>query len=212
MDIINYSKVLELPKGTPGTGILPLDMTKINEAEGQLAYTRSSNIAGLGDLMSIFNMGCNVATKYISWIKYESLKAEHEFDLAKAEVLIDKLPEAAAALKERGIKDNADFRDALIARDPKCRSLRDTMIALEAAQTFIEAKAKVFERAYWECKESIKMNSTQSSLPDFGVQQSPYVNPHPPFEVSNMPQSIGTHPRTQMQTTDGTFFIGKSKF
>lgn len=155
-DIVGAHKTLEIPRGDPGLGSLLLDMTKIYEAESRISETRVSNPATSAELTSVFNEACSVSTKYIAWVKYEILKAKRNYDLAKATVIIDKLPDEIAKLKESGLKDNADFRSALIDRDVDCRKYRDISDALEAVKSFLEAKVKTFERSYWDSKENTK--------------------------------------------------------
>jgi hypothetical protein len=190
-DLVNFGSTLELPRGVPGTEPLRLDMLKINLAENRLSETRSVNIGTMAELVSVFNESCNLTTKYIAWVKYELLKAEKEFDLAKAAVIIDQIP---AIVKERGIKDNADFRDAMVNRDQNCDSMREIILHLKAAQTFLEAKAKSFERAYWDCRDNIKRNTSNPALPNYNNFQNP--------------SSADTQPRSDQAPS----FIGTTKF
>lgn len=155
-DLIIASKILEIPRGDLGLDSLLLDMTKIYEAESRISETRVSNPATSSELTSVFNEACSVSTKYIAWVKYEILKAKRNYDLAKATVIIDKLPDEIAKLKESGLKDNADFRSALIDRDSDCMKYRDISESLEAVKSFLEAKVKTFERSYWDSKENTK--------------------------------------------------------
>jgi hypothetical protein len=98
--------------------------------------------------MSSFNEAANTVTKYMSWIKYEILTGEKEFNLAKAEVIIDKLPDEAKKLKDTGMKPNENLREALIAKDQKCSELTERLNALNAAYELLDCKARAFIRAY----------------------------------------------------------------
>lgn len=198
-DLVNQINTLEVPRGNIDEGMIRLDMMKIYEAESRISETKVSNPATAAELVSVFNEACNAATKYITWIKYEILKAKRNYDLAKATVIIDILPAEAAKLKDQGQKSNTDFREALISRDPECRKSKDIIDVLEATKAFLEAKVKTFERSYWDAKENVK-KSLASTVNTSMNMNSGY--PAPPQE-----------PSQQGMTAPGPgSFIGTSKF
>ncbi|RLF66579.1 MAG: hypothetical protein DRN30_01850 [Thermoplasmata archaeon] len=199
-DLINNLSLLEIPRGDADRGLLQLDMSLIYQAEGRISETRVANPATAAELTATFNEACNTATKYIAWIKYEILRARRNYDLAKATVIIDKLPEEAARMKEAGIKSNPDFREALISRDAECRQSKDIWDALEATKTFIEAKVKTFERSYWDAKENVKKATMASAVATSITANAGYPAPI----QDNQVQTLG-------EPSYGSF-IGKAKF
>jgi hypothetical protein len=127
---------------------MQLDMAEIYVAEGRLKEVAIVTPRSAPDLMAAYNSSANDISKYLSWVKYERLSAHKELELAKAEVIIDRLPEAAARLRDTGIKPNEDFRAALIAKDPKCSALQEKLNAIDAITALLEGKFWSFIRAY----------------------------------------------------------------
>lgn len=129
-----------------------LDMREVYMAESRLGEVARVTPATSPELMATYNEAANTLAKYLSWVKYELLSAEKEYELAKAEVILDKVPEHALKLKELGIKSSEDFRAALIAKDPKCSDLQEKINGIECVYALLEAKAESFIRAYSACK------------------------------------------------------------
>lgn len=163
MDFTLDSNVLVIPRGTRGLSPIKLDMSKIYEVESRLPETSYVNPSSAIELTAIFNQGSGIAAKYICWINYEILQAEKELDLSKSVVILEKVPEQAAKLKEMGIKPNEDYRNALISRDSDCQKFLDVLNGLKAAKEFLESKHKLFERAYYSCRNII--SQTQKHMP-----------------------------------------------
>lgn len=206
-DLVSQVPTLEVPRGDLDSPPLLLDMTKIYQAENRISEIRVANLATAADLQAVFNEACNTGNKYVAWLKYEILRAKRNFDLAKATVMIDKLPLEVAKLKEAGMKDNADFRSAIIDKDPECRSTKDVLDVLEATKTFIEVKVKSFERSYWDTKEHAKKLMGDNTIPPgLSVEAGP--------SSFSVPSSLEqTEQSDQADSKEATFsFIGVSKF
>lgn len=148
-EIANYEfKTLNLPRGKAGLPALSIDMTEVYRAEGRLREVAVANDGTSLELASYFNEVCNLTSKYISWIDYEIVEAKKEFDKAKAVVVLDKMLDEFKKFKDAGIKNNEDFREALIVRDPECARAQDTVDMLNAAKKLLEGKFWSFLRAY----------------------------------------------------------------
>jgi len=199
-DLISKLDVLEIPRGDTEKPPLRLDMSKLYIAESRISETRVSNPATASDLMAVFNEASNTGSKYVAWLRYEILRAKRNFDLAKATVMIDKLPTMVSDLKKAGIKDNSDFRAALVDRDPECRMFKDALDTLEATKSFIEAKVKSFERSYWDAKATGKALS-EPGLPSLSV---------PGSSSTSVQGDLGGTQQVSSSLT--TSFIGKTKF
>ncbi len=163
---------LTVPRGVPNLDPLILDMTRIYTAEGRIGETKSVNSLTAPELKATFNEACSITTKYMAWIKYEILMAEKYLALAKAEVIIDKLPNKIQELKEKGIKDNSDIRDALVVRDPDYQARQNALYALEAVKALLDSKAKTFERAYWDCRSIAEDRDKFSGYPSTSHKQN----------------------------------------
>ncbi len=155
MDFTLDSNVLVIPRGTRGLDPIKLDMSKVYDVESRLHETSFVTTSSAVELTSVFNQGSGLVAKYLCWVNYEILQAEKELDLCKAVVILDKLPGQAAKLKELGIKPNEDYRNAMIMRDTDCQTFLDVLNGLKAAKEFLESKHKLFERAYYGCRNVI---------------------------------------------------------
>jgi len=205
-DLLNQSKILEVPRGSLEGLPLQLDMTKLYEAESRMHEITTSNIATVAELKSVFNEACNTGNKYIAWIGGELLNAKRAFDLAKATVILDKLPDEVAKLKAAGLKDNADFRSAMVDRDEECRKVKEIIDVLETVKEFLQAKVKSFDRSYWDSKENAKRLMGAAGTPIFNQG-------NPVYEPQQTVPSYGTKQDEEVQypTSSGSF-IGVSKF
>lgn len=161
--------IITVRRGTPNVPPLNLNMHSIYQAEQRLQETRTVTPGNAPELRGAFNEACNMTTKYIAWIKYEILTAKKNLDLVKAEILLDKVPEI---LKQKGIKDNADIREAIINRDPQYQECLEVLNTLEATKHLLESKAKTFERAYWDCRDVSNDKSRIAALPNFSVDSA----------------------------------------
>lgn len=151
-NLIPAPRILRVPRGTPLKPHLELDMSLLDTAEKRLHEVRLANPALSKDLEGLFNEAANLATKYLAWIKYEILQAEKNYSLDRATVILEKLPEEALKLKEKGIKMNEDYREALIIRDEACARSLDVLNSLKAVQALLEASSETFIRAHYSSR------------------------------------------------------------
>jgi hypothetical protein len=158
--------IITVRRGTPNVPPLSLNMHSIYLTEQRLQETRAVTPASAPELRAAFNEACNTVTKYIAWIKYEILTAKKNLDLSRAEILLDKVPEV---LKEKGIKDNADIREAIVNRDQDYQEKLDVLNTLEATKSLLESKSKTFERAYWDCRDIANDKGRIAASPNFSV-------------------------------------------
>lgn len=161
-------KSIMIPKGK-GDGNFSLDMSRIYLAESRLVETKMVNPATAPELRGTFNEACNETTKFLAWIKYELLVAKKELDLTRAEIVMDKYPEAVKKLREAGMKDNADYRESFVIRDPEYQDRLNVQLTLEATEKLLKAKAKTFERAYWDCRDIARDKTRIGAHPNFNT-------------------------------------------
>lgn len=195
------SKTLTVPRGLSNLPPLVLDMSVVYQTEGRLHEVSFATPATSPELMGFFNYSCNIVMKYLSWIEYEILSAEKSFELAKASVILDKMPEAAMKYKDTGMKNNEDFRSALIATDIECSSALERLNFLKASRTLLEGKAKSFIRAYNSCKVIWERRDHIAAQPNLSGTG---------FERNMVREDIGQC--VQPEDESDYSFIGKTKF
>jgi hypothetical protein len=190
-------KVLMVPRGIPNLEPMKIDMAEVYEAEDRLNEVRHVNPQTAPELSGYFNKVCNTVTKYLSWIEYDILMAEKYLGLAKAQVILDEAPAQFEKVKDKGIKFNEDFRDALVARSVECQKCLDTLNALKAVRALLDNKAKSFVRAYNSCRYLTNTKS-QTPVPNFtsGHIGQTYDQPQKNFmgvtRIGGVPMPQGT--------------------
>lgn len=133
-------------------GPLNLDMRKVYEIEARESETKAVTPFTANELAAEFSQGCKLVAKYLSWIKYEILKANEQLELSRATVILETCPVEAAKLVH-GLKPNDAWREALIVRDKECQKWNDVIAKQEAVKSLLESKLKAFERAYYLCQK-----------------------------------------------------------
>lgn len=178
-------QLLLVPRGTPGLEPLRLDMTEVYHTERRLREVAFATPGTAPELQATYNVAANEIGKYISWVKYEKLRAEKELKLAKARVIIDDLPGHAARLKESGIKMNEDIRDAYFVKDKACSEMMEKINAIEAVLALLESKFWSFIRAH----DSVSNTAAKRGMTGINMNATP----------------------GQLETTEGGF-MGKSRY
>lgn len=145
------SKIM-VPRGIPGLGMFTIEMTEIYAAESRLKEISVVSGEASRELMGYYVDAISNVNRYLGWVTYELLHAQKYLKLAKAEVIIDKMPDQLIELKKKGQKDNADLREALVYRDSAFQQQLDTFNGLTALKAMLEAKVKTFEKAHYACK------------------------------------------------------------
>jgi hypothetical protein len=174
---------LIIPRGALGLPPQSLQMGDIYAAENRLMEVAIVNPRTVAELMATFNYAANLVTKYMGWISWDLLTAKKQFDLCKAEVILDKMPEAISKLRDMGIKNNEDFRNAMIARDPNCSAYLDVINTLTATYELLESKSKSFIRAYYTCQDQAR---NKDQLPYVNANRSPgFANSNIMGEIEN---------------------------
>lgn len=173
--------MLIVPRGLANQPPLNLDMSLVYMAEARITETKSVTPMTAGELRGTFNEACNEVTKFLAWIKYEILMAKKELDLIKSEITIDEYPDELVKLREKGLKDNSDYRDAFVRRNQKYQNQQQILLTLEATEQLLHSKSKTFERAYWDCRDIAKLRDREASLPNFSVHEGCTTEPQSNF-------------------------------
>jgi hypothetical protein len=128
----------------PQFGELPaltLDMTKIHIGEERLHEAQVVNQMTYSELEYTFNEGYREAKKSLSQVGFQLTRAKKALRKAKSTALLDDYPEF---LKEKGMKDSAQIRDAYLERIKDYTDAQDRIDMLMAISTLLESKIEVF--------------------------------------------------------------------
>ena len=129
--------------------LLQLNLEDVYKAESRLPEIAFLNPGKANELCAFFNTAVKDIQKFISLVEYHIILAERERSLAKATVIIDKLPGLVAKLKEDGMKPNDDWREAVVMRDTEYMRCEDIVSGLNAAKSMLVSKYDSFKRAYF---------------------------------------------------------------
>ena len=145
---------------------MELDMSILDEADRRMHEVRMVSHATCKELGGLFNQAANLSGKYLSWVKYELLKAEKNHNLNRATVILEKAPAEAVKLKELGIKLNEDIREALIAKDPDCSLSLDILNSLKAVEALLSSSQWSYIRAYQSADDNAKSRGNSGPTPN----------------------------------------------
>lgn len=151
------TRSLSIPRGTPNKDPIQFDMNRIDYAESRLPEVKVLNLGVVADLKSVFAEAMSDLGRYLATARFEYLQAKQQMELARAEALLDKYPDyVKSTLKDNGMKDNSDIREAFINRDPMFAHWQSVINHLDAMISLLEAKNKTVERAYWDCRSNME--------------------------------------------------------
>jgi hypothetical protein len=122
--------------------VITLDFSFIREGERRLIEARVVNPLTYSDLEHSFNEGYREAKKNISIIGYEIAQAERIYRRIRSELILDSYPEF---LKDRGLKDNATYRDAFLETSKEYIDAQERIDMLKAMESLMDGKIRVFE-------------------------------------------------------------------
>jgi len=177
----NRAVTLTVPRGLMDQPPILLDMSMIYSTEARLHETKYATPMTAGELRGTFNEACNETTKFIAWLGYEIRVAKKELELIRSEIIIDDYPSEVVRIKECGMKDNADYREAYVIRNKKYRAQQDILLVLEATESLLHSKWKTFERAYWDCRDVAKMKDREAGTPNFSLREGCTTEPQSNF-------------------------------
>ena len=141
----------------PQFGNLPLmvlDLTLIKQGEDRLHEAQLVNPASYSELEYVYNEGYRQAKKHLSTIGYQITRAEKAMREAKSVALLDEYP---TFLKEKGMKDSAQIRDAYLETVKNYTDAQDRIDMLKATESLLDSKVKVFENTCRYMKVQIQL-------------------------------------------------------
>lgn len=131
-----------------------LNWNKISEGEKRLVEARVVTPATYSDLEYSFNEGYREAKKNMSVVAYEATQANKRLRQLRSEYLLDKYH---TFLKESKIKDSAAIREAFLERQDGYVEAQDRLDMLNALESLLEGKVKVFENVCRYMKKEMDM-------------------------------------------------------
>jgi hypothetical protein len=158
---------LTVPRGTPGAGLMILDLAEVRQLEARKEEVVSVTKAKAPELMRAMEKGYTaLVTQYLPMVGFELSQAEQATEERKAVVMLD---EAPRILSEKGLtkpsnpSGTADQRENVLALDKEYKALRNTVEMLKAVEALLKGKAKGFEMSYQSVKK------VYDNLDNFGV-------------------------------------------
>jgi len=123
---------------------LQINLEKVDEAESRLHEAQAVNPGTYGELEYTFNEAYRQLKKMVSSVQYEIANIQKTIDERKADIVLEVIPEM---LKDRPKShNNADFRNAVFAKDEEYQKATDHLNKLKAMESHFEGKIKVMER------------------------------------------------------------------
>lgn len=160
------SKIITVP-GHGYAKELRLNIEPVQEAESRLEEAKIVNAGTYNELEYVFNEAWRNLKKMLGNVRYEITNIEKTLEERKADIILDVIPEM---MKDRPKShNNADFRNAVIAKDEEYQTGLDHLNKLKAMESHFESKAKHFEKT---CQYMRK----QMELIKMGIASSPVRN------------------------------------
>jgi hypothetical protein len=156
MRVAGESTIVRVPSGTPGSGMLELDLTEVVKLESRKDEVASVTKTKSAELLRAMEKGYSALSRYLPKVQLELTRAKSAADERKAVVLLDEVPEI---LKAKGLArasqpgGSVDQREAILALDKEHQALRETVAQLDALYELLRGKQKGFEMAYHSIKK-----------------------------------------------------------
>lgn len=141
---------LTVPAGDAGAGMLTINFEALLKSEARQEEVAHVTPLKAPELLSEFNKSWRELHALVTRLAAEKLKAEKIVNKRRGVLLLEVVP---SKVKEKGVKDSADIREAIIATDPEFETLQDRVDQLAAATEFLKGKMKSFENAYTSVKK-----------------------------------------------------------
>lgn len=136
---------------------LPIDMSKIREAEKRIIEAKMVNPSTYAELECCFNEAYRDLKRHLSTIGFQLALADKTLEEAKASILLDTYPEFLKNGSMKKSQDNADLRKAFMIRDPSYSATLDRINQLKALESNMDGKIKVIERTCAYMKKQIDL-------------------------------------------------------
>lgn len=128
------------------------DLSQIYVAESRMEEVANVTPQTAPELLALFNKAYLDLTEMLSVLTYEETRAEKECSRLRSLLLIDRIP---GIVKEKGLANSADIRNALVEGDLDYQAARDKADFMHASLELLKGKLKSMEMAFSSVKKII---------------------------------------------------------
>lgn len=134
---------LQIPKSAGRSGIVLL-MSPIYNTVRRFDEIAVLTPTTYPELSCAVNAAYRLALNNFRIIEKEIVESKKKYNEIKADALLDEYPEKLKELKEKGLRDCKDIKDAFIAKHEKCKGSQDRIDMLEAFSVLLKDKVDSF--------------------------------------------------------------------
>ena len=136
---MSKTKLIIAGQGHANDLVIITDKTKL--AESRLYEAQHVNAGTYSELEYTFNEAYRELKNMISNIQYEMTKAEKNINERKADLILDTIPKMLEGQPKTA--NNADFRNAIFARDEEYQTFLEYLNKLKALESHFSGKIDV---------------------------------------------------------------------
>lgn len=142
--------ILRVPDGESGLEI-SIDVSEIFNALERVKEIPRATAMTAPELMSTFTHAMVQATRLITIIEQEKIKADSSYRTEKSIALLDRVDGILAAKNQ---KSTADMRDAVLQADPQVRKFYDRAKQLEVLSSMFHSTYQDLREALYSVKKT----------------------------------------------------------
>jgi hypothetical protein len=150
-----------VPRGTPNTPNLEIDIVEIKQLEARIAEVAMVNPHKAPELLSTFNKACLDIGEYVTLLEGELLTVKRLLERREAVLLTDIVP---TQLEQKNLKDCDTNRKALIVLDNEWSQLQVRQDSIKTAIALLKTKYDGFEMAYMSVRKLTGSEQNQNFL------------------------------------------------
>lgn len=150
-DLIQEAEhALVVPRAGTDVSAIVIDLKAILRAEARIIEVQAVTPMKAGELLATFNVSWRDLHYNICLLEKEKNDAQRELNRIRATIILERAPKI---IKERGLSDNKETREACVTLDPEYEKAEEILDQLVAAIELLRGKLKSFEMAYTSVKK-----------------------------------------------------------
>lgn len=150
-DLIKEAEhALVVPRAGADVSAIVIDLETILRAEARIIEVQAVTPMKAGELLATFNVSWRDLHYNICLLEKEKNDAQRELNRIRATVILERAPKL---IKEKGLSDNKETREACVTLDPEYDKAQEVLDQLVAAIELLKGKLKSFEMAYTSVKK-----------------------------------------------------------
>lgn len=150
MDLQTTLPVPIVPRN--GDDALRLELSEVHLAESRMEEVAFVTPQKAPELLALFTHSYLLCNEMIAKLSYEETRAEKELSRIRSILLIDRVP---GLIKEKGLTNSADIRNALVEADPEYQAAQDKVDFIHATIELMKGKMKSMEMSFSSVKKII---------------------------------------------------------